>query len=94
MTDLPRGEVTIADLYRSLEQIGRDMSSMASDMRVMVAKVDGNSNVIADHEARLRSLEAVRATATGAVLAARVGLAGLAIGAGAIAGWVAALVHR
>lgn len=91
MTDIPRGEVTIADLYRSLEAISKDMSSMASDMRVMVATVEGNGRSISDHETRIRLLEQFTQTARGGVTTARLIMAGAAALAGAAAGWLAAL---
>jgi len=91
MTELPRGEVTIADLYRSLEAIGRDMSAMASDMRVIVARVETNGTMIGDHETRLRALEQWAQTARGGLSTARIIGAGVAAVAGAAAGWLAAL---
>jgi hypothetical protein len=91
MTELPRGEVTIADLYRSLEAIGKDMSAMAADMRVMVARVETNGQAIGDHESRIRALEAWAQTARGGITATRVIAAGAAAMAGAAAGWLAAL---
>jgi hypothetical protein len=91
MTELTRGEVTIADLYRSLEAIGKDMSAMASDMRVMVARVEGNGQTLGDHETRIRALEQWEQTARGGITAARLMAAGVAAAAGAAAGWLAAL---
>jgi hypothetical protein len=91
MTELTRGEVTIADLYRTLEAIGKDMSAMASDMRVIVTRVETNGAQLGDHETRIRALEQWAQTARGSVNAARLIAAGVAAMAGAGAGWLAAL---
>jgi hypothetical protein len=91
MTMVP-GEVTIADLYRSLESISKDIGSMAADLRVMTSNVEGHSAHIADHESRIRALEASRQAAAGALTGARLVVAGLVVASGAAAGWLTAVL--
>lgn len=83
MTELAPGSVTTADLYRELVGLRGDLSTLAIRFeRIDVVNLEAE-RIHADHEQRLRILEAFRWKLAGACL--------LLSGA---AGVLAALVHR
>ncbi len=86
MSELPHGEVTIADLYRSLVAIQSDMSSMATEIRLLGRESESSGRQTADHEARLRIIETTRAKLIGAATFG-------GVLAGALGGYVTSHLH-
>ena len=98
MTDIPHGEVTIADLFRVLLGIQTGMAELGTEVKVLAAQlqaqstssasgIEGNAARLADHETRLRLLETARSKLVGAA-----GVAGVL--AGSVGGAVVAhFVH-
>ncbi len=86
LSELPHGEVTIADLYRSLVAIQDAMSSLATEVRLLGRDSESSGRMSADHETRLRILETTRAKLIGAATFA-------GVLAGALGGYVTSHLH-
>lgn len=86
MTDLQPGTVTIGDLYREIVGMRADMARALTRIEVIDHQNGDADRLHADHEARLRALEAFRWKLTG--LAVSLGSA-----AGVVSGIIAARVH-
>lgn len=56
--DLPSAVITIGDLYRELVTIRTDMASMLTETKVIATRHEATQADLADHEGRLRGLEA------------------------------------
>lgn len=81
MSELPPGNVTIADIYREMVGMRSDVVRALTRIEVLdVRNVDAD-RLHTDHEARLRGLERFRYT-----------LGGLALIGGAVAGYVGYLL--
>ncbi len=90
VSELPHGEVTIADLYRALLSIQDAVSAMGTKLEVTAAQLATQqvtvTEDIRDHEGRLRVLETAKAKLYGGATVA-------GILAGALGGWVASHLH-
>ena len=90
VSELPHGEVTIADLFRALLAIQDAVSVMGTKLEVATAQMSTQqvavSEDIRDHEGRLRVLETAKAKLYGGATVA-------GIIAGALGGWVASHLH-
>lgn len=58
-TDLPPAAITIGDLYRELVTIRTDMASMLIETKVIATRHEADQAKIADHETRLRDIQAL-----------------------------------
>lgn len=54
------GQVTLADLFRVLSAIQGDLAKMATRLEVIDTRNKGADEKSADHETRIRALEAFR----------------------------------
>lgn len=60
MAELPGGQVTLADLFRVMSAMQVDVSRVATKLEVLDARNKSADQLDADHEQRLRALEAFR----------------------------------
>ena len=60
VTELQAGQVTLADLFRVLSAIQGDLSKMATRLEVIDSRNKSADAIHADHETRIRGLEAYR----------------------------------
>jgi hypothetical protein len=60
MTELQGGQVTLADLFRVLSAIQSDLGKLATRLEVIDNRNKGADATDADHEQRLRALEAFK----------------------------------
>lgn len=81
MSDLQPGQVTIADLYRELVGMRQDVGKALVRIEVIDSRNTDADKLHADHEARLRALEAFRWKLAGIMLV-------IAALAGILAGWI------
>ncbi len=90
VSELPHGEVTIADLFRALLAIQDAVSTMGTKLEVATSQMSTQqaqvNEDIRDHEGRLRVLETAKAKLYGGATVA-------GIIAGALGGWVASHLH-
>lgn len=90
LSELPHGEVTIADLFRALLSIQDAVSVMGTKLEVATSQMSTQQvqvgEDIRDHEGRLRVLETTRAKLIGAAT-----LGGVI--AGALGGYVTSHLH-
>ncbi len=90
VSELPHGEVTIADLFRALLAIQDAVSTMGTKLEVATSQMSTQqvqvSEDIRDHEGRLRVLETAKAKLYGGATVA-------GVTAGALSGWVASHLH-
>ncbi len=90
VSELPHGEVTIADLFRALLAIQDAVSTMGTKLEVATTQMSTQQVQVAedirDHEGRLRVLETAKAKLYGGATVA-------GIIAGALGGWVASHLH-
>lgn len=86
MTELAPGAVTTADLYREIVAMRTDITKALTRIEVIDARNTDADRLHADHEARLRILEAFRWKLTGIVLF-------VSTAAGVVSGIAAAHIH-
>lgn len=86
MTELAPGAVTTADLYRELVGMRADIVKALTRVEVIDAQNADAHAALADHETRIRLLEAFRWKLTGVVLF-------VSTSAGVVSGIAAAHVH-
>lgn len=60
MVDIPGGQVTLADLFRVMSAMQLDVSKVATKLEVIDARNKNADQLHADHEQRIRTLEAFR----------------------------------
>lgn len=83
----PGGQVTIADLFRVMNGIQLDLREALTKLQVIDTRNVGADEIQRDHEVRLRQLEAFKYRILGAATF------GASV-AGALAGWLAAVIHK
>jgi len=66
MSDIPTGQVTVADLYKEVVQVRQDIGTVAIGVRLAEERHLTNVSVHDDHERRLRSIERAWWKITGA----------------------------
>lgn len=76
MTELSPGQVTVADLYKEIVNVRREVGDVAIGVRLAEDRRAGDLEVRGDHERRIRALERAWWKVAGAagVLAAAVSL--------------------
>lgn len=84
MSELPAGQVTIADLYRELVGIRGDVVRAMERVAVLDARNHDADTLHTDHEARIRILERFRYAVMGAsvVVSGAAGTLGWLLGSG------------
>lgn len=69
MTELQAGQVTLADIFRVMSAIQSDVSKALTRLEVIDSRNKTADNIDADHENRIRTLEAFRWKLLGLALA-------------------------
>jgi len=69
MSDIPTGQVTVADLYKEVVQVRQDIGTVAIGVRLAEERHITNVSIHDDHERRLRGLERAWWKITGAAAA-------------------------
>lgn len=87
MSELPAGQVTIADLYRELTGLRADVARALTRIEVIDSRSADADRLHADHEMRLRALESFRWKLTGIAL-------GMSAISGAAAAWLEIVLTR
>lgn len=87
MTEMPTGQVTVADLFRVMSEMRTDMGKALAHLEVIDSRNKNADDVHRDHEFRIRAIESWRWKATGAAT-----MAGILAGAGG--SWLGFLIAR
>ena len=76
MSDIPTGQVTVADLYKEVVQVRNDIGTVAIGVRLAEERHLTNTSIHDDHERRLRAIERAwwKISGGSAVIAAGVSL--------------------
>jgi len=66
VSEIPSGQVTVADLYKEVVQVRQDIGTVAIGVRLAEERHLTNVTIHEDHERRLRALERAWLKAAGA----------------------------
>jgi len=69
VSEIPSGQVTVADLYKEVVQVRQDIGTVAIGVRLAEERHLTNVTIHEDHERRLRAVERAWWKITGAAVA-------------------------